>query len=121
MKKGDVLRTIFFILFLGVMIVYAGYRPFVSYMRYLSVKDRCKELAKFARMYKGTDEIRSLVIDKLKESGFYFDPTNVSVYYEGNNIVIRALFSDTLSWLGDRIIKPLNYKVEVNRLPVSIN
>ncbi|GEM_PF-3968639 len=121
MKRGEILRTILFFILVGIIIVYGGYEPFLSYMGYLSVKEKCKELAKFARMYKDTEEIKNLVMEELKEEGFYFSPLNVSVYYEGDEIVIRAMFSDTLRWLGDKITKPLNYKVEVKRLPVSIN
>ena len=121
MRKGEILRTILLFIVVGIVIVYGGYGPFVSYMSYLSVKEKCKELAKFARMYKNTEEIKNLVMQKLKEEGFYFSPLNVSVYYEGDEVVIRAMFSDTLRWFGDKIIKPLNYKVEVKRLPVSLN
>jgi|Deesub1362B_J571_1020462.scaffolds.fasta_scaffold03237_2 hypothetical protein len=121
MKRGEILRTILFSVLVAIILVYGGYGPFLSYMGYLSVREKCKELAKFARMYKDTEEIKNLVMEKLKEEGFYFSPLNVSVYYEGDKIIIRAMFSDTLKWLGDNIIKPINYKVEVKRLPVSIN
>ncbi len=121
MKKGGILRTILLFIAFCIIIVYAAYPPFLSYMNYLWVKEKCKELAKFARTYKSLEEIKNLVIKNLIEKGFYFSPLNISVYYEGNEIVIKALFSDTLRWFNDRILKPLNYKVEVRHLPVSIN
>jgi len=121
MKSGKVLRTILLFIIVATLIVYGGYGPFLSYMGYLSVKEKCKELAKFAGMYKNTDEIKNIVMKKLEEEGFYFSSFDVSVYYDGDNIVIRAIFSDTLRWFGDKIIKPLNYKMEVKRLPVSLN
>ncbi len=121
MKRGDILRSILIIILILVIIIYGGYQPFLSFMGYLSLKEKFGEIAKFSRMHKDVEEVKNRVLEELSQSRFYFNPEDVGVYYEGENIVIIAKFSDTLKWIGNYIVKPLNYKVEVKRLPVSIN
>ncbi len=120
MKRGGVLRTILILILIAIIIIYGGYPPFISYMSYLSIKERCKELARFAKMYKSTEDIKNKVIEKINEEGLYVRPYRVSVYYEGEKIIIRANFTDTLIWFGGYVIVPLNYKLEVKRLPAHI-
>ncbi|MEO0284676.1 MAG: hypothetical protein ABIM98_01785 [candidate division WOR-3 bacterium] len=121
MKRGGLLRSILIIVLLLVIIIYGGYEPFLSFMGYLSLKEKLNEIAKFSRMHKDIEEVRNRVLEELSQSRFYFNQEDVGVYYEGENIVINAKFSDTLKWLGNYIVKPINYKVEVKRLPVSID
>ena len=121
MRKGGILRTILIVVLILVVIIYGGYQPFLSFMGYLTLKEKFNEIAKFSRMHKDIEEVRNRVLEELSQSRFYFNPEDVGVYYEGENIVISAKFSDTLKWLFNYIVMPLNYKVEVKRLPVSIN
>ncbi|MEN3047001.1 MAG: hypothetical protein ABDH49_08535 [Candidatus Hydrothermales bacterium] len=118
MKKGGILGSIIVLVGLLGLIIYIGYKPFLSYMKYLSLKEELNRIAKFSRTQRSLEEVRDSVIKKLDEFGFYFSPKDVSVQFEREHVVIKTFFSDTFKWFGSRIIKPINYKVEVKRLPV---
>ncbi|MEN3045114.1 MAG: hypothetical protein ABDH37_07880 [Candidatus Hydrothermales bacterium] len=120
MKKGGIFKSFIILTILLALIIYMGYKPFLSYMKFLSLKEKLNQIAKFSKMQKSLEEVRASVIKELNDSGFYFSPQDVSVYYEKENIVIKAQLSDTFKWFGDNLIKPINYKVEVKRLPVII-
>lgn len=121
MKRGGILRSILIIILILLVIIYGGYQPFLSFIGYLSLKEKFNEIAKFSTTHKNVEEVKNRILEELSQSRFYFNHEDVGVYYEGENIVIRAKFSDTLKWLFNYIVMPLNYKVEVKRLPVSIN
>lgn len=118
-KKGDVLKVIIIWIGLLALFVYIAYPPFMSYMRYLSLKERCKELARFAKSYT-VEEIKKEIFQKIEENNLPVIQDSVIVYYDGPEIVIWIGYTDTLIWLNGQIIKTLNHKVEVRRIPEAI-
>lgn len=116
MRRGFV-KFLIPIVILGILI-YLGIPILISHLRFLAIKDRTKEMAKFSKFY-SRREIISKILERANENNVKIDSSWIEIWEEGGYAKIRFYYEDTITYVGRyTLIRP--HEVYVEEIPTFI-
>jgi hypothetical protein len=117
MKKGFVKFLIPILIF--AILAYIGIPILISHLRFLAIKDRAKEMAKFSRFYDRREMILK-IIERANENNVKIDSSSISIWEEGGYTKIKFYYEDTIRYFtGHTIIRP--HEVYVEEIPTFVS
>lgn len=116
MRRGFV-KFLIPIIIVGILI-YLGIPILISHLRFLAIKDRAKEMAKFSKFYSKTEMI-SKILERAKENNVNMDSSWIEIWEEGGYTKIRFYYEDTIRYFGKYTLIR-SHEVYVEEIPTLI-